>query len=528
MQLTFKPLLLISYVSVALLIETPVLFLTGCKPSREKIAAQEAVLSQEIEALFARVQVLQSENQIDAAMTLIDNGLANPKYAGQKARFVTQKIELLLVQNKDQMAGAFILQTLKSEPEIVRAAFGNIYNYYQQRNRHPDIRTWCKRLLEPDSGLPQDLKGQVLSWQLSAALAMADEEGSTNSLGEILTGLKPEDAAPIIQQALDDLIDAGQHKLVLTLIRHVEGKKTESPLYSNLFVTLSLRCVLAAKDWENMTPTFNVCVAQLSDDQLLTLSRAVFPALQKNGQLSLIEQLSKHVIDTAIEKTNSVNNASRIWVENGVLTNKKTLPERLLTLLNARVSPVQVGSLFDRYFYEMTDDLEIIRSLCTLGERILAVCSDEATVNNVKVKILDGAFITENFDLAVHMLEQGIPGKDKAWHEMSLPKVKAHRAMAQKNPREAVRYFRDFMNAWIASDQKEEFDPTSGIAYSREWILGRNANRIAGILETIPDKTEADKARAEAKMYFKTAIEKAAGDAEASKLLKEETRNMGL
>lgn len=163
-----------------------------------------------------------------------------------------------------------------------------------------------------------------------------------------------------------------------------------------------------------------------------------------------------------------------------------------------------------------------------MGERILAVCSDQTTVNNIKVKILDGAFITDNFDLAVHMLEQGIPGKDKLWHDMSLPKVKAHRAMAQKKPREAVQYFREFMNAWISSDQKEEFDPTSGIAYSREWILGRNANRIAGILDSIPDKAEADKARAEAKAYFKIALEKAANDAEAMKLLKEETKTMGL
>jgi len=84
------------------------------------------------------------------------------------------------------------------------------------------------------------------------------------------------------------------------------------------------------------------------------------------------------------------------------------------------------------------------------------------------------------------------------------------------------------MNAWIASKQEEEFDPTTGIAYSREWILGRNAHRIAGILDSIPDKEEADKARAEAKDYFKEALKKAAKDPEALKLLKEETKDMGL
>jgi hypothetical protein len=234
------------------------------------------------------------------------------------------------------------------------------------------------------------------------------------------------------------------------------------------------------------------------------------------------------VILTALEKTDSVNLASRIWVESGVVADKKRLAERLDALLDAKVSPIQVGNLFDRYFYEMVADPDIIRRLCTIGERIIAVCTDESTVNNVKVKVLDGAFIVENYDLAVHMLEQGIPGKDKAWHDMSLPKVKAHRAMVQKKPREAVQYFREFMNTWINSKQEEEFDPTSGIAYSREWILGRNANRIAGILDSIPDTVEADKARAEAKAYFKIAIQKASKDAEATRLITEETKGMGL
>jgi hypothetical protein len=285
---------------------------------------------------------------------------------------------------------------------------------------------------------------------------------------------------------------------------------------------------LAAKEWDLFQPAINACVAQLPDDQLLKLLQTAFSSLQKNGKTDLAEAVCKQVFATVTEKQGSVNLAARIWVESGVAGDKKSLPERLDALLKAKVSPVQVGTLYDRYFYEMVADLDIIRNLCATGERILASCTDETTVNNVKVKVLDGAFLVNNFDLAVHMLEQGIPGKDKAWHEMSLPKVKAHRAMAQNKPREAVQYFREFMNTWITSKQEEEFDPTSGIAYSREWILGRNANRIANILDSIPDKAGADQARAEAKAYFKIAVQKASKDADAIRLITEETKGMGL
>ncbi|MEI7900568.1 MAG: hypothetical protein WCK89_09950 [bacterium] len=364
--------------------------------------------------------------------------------------------------------------------------------------------------------------------RLAAACASRDMAKAKASIDSILTILKPEKAAPLLQRTFGELVDANQLDFTQALIQHIESKKNESPLYHNLVVTITLRCVLAAKEWDKVQTAFNACVAQLPDDQLFTFLQPVFAALKQNGKDDLIEAACKQVIFTAHEKTGAVNLASRIWVDNGVAADKRRLPEQLDALLNAQVSPVQVGALFDRYFYALISDIELTKSLCAIGERILAVCSDATTVNSVKVKLLDGAFIVSNFDLAIHMLEQGIPGKDKVWHDLSLPKVKAHRAMAQKKPREAVQYFREFMNVWINSTQDEELDPSSGVAYSREWILGRNACRIATILDAIPDKAEADQARAEAKAYFKIAIQKASKDAEATRLLKEETKDMGL
>jgi len=502
-------------------------FPAGCKPSAEKLARREELLNYEIEQLFIRIQDYSSD-RIEEALELANEALRNPNYKREKPRFFAQKIDLLLLLNKIDDASELVVQAWKNEPELARAAFGRIHAYYLQNNAHQEINVWCKRLQDLGTDFPNDLRSQVLNWQLNTALTLKDFAAAQTHLDSLMAALKPEEAVPLLQQALGNLVDSGQHLEARELIRHLEGKKPTDPLYSNMIATLSLRCVLLANDWANVTSSFNACVAQLPDEQLLKLLRMAFSTLQKNSKPDLVEQTSKQVIFNAIDKTNSVNYAARVWVEAGVASNKKLLPERLNALLNAKVSPVQIGNLFDRYFYEMVEDRDVIRSLCALGDRLLSVCSDEATVNTVKVKVLDGAFITDNFDLAVSMLEQGIPGKDKIWHDMSLPKVKAHRAMAKKQPREAVQYFREFMNAWIVSKQEEEFDPTSGIAYSRDWILGRNANRIANILDSIPDKAESAKARAEAKAYFISALKKAATDPEALKLLKAETKDYGL
>ena len=502
-------------------------FHAGCKPSSETIAQREALINAEIEQLFIRIQDY-SVDRVEEALVLSNEALRNPDFRQQKPRFFAQKIDLLLTLEKVGEASELILNAWKNEPELARAAFGRVFNYYQQRNANEDIIAWGKHLQALGTDFPNDLRPQVLNWQLTAALNLKDFSSAKTYIDSMLKALKPEEAVPRFQQAFGNLIDSGQHLEARELIRHLDAGKPDVPPYNSLVAALTLRCALLANDWPNVIPAFSACVTQLPDEQLLQILRMMFPLFTKNNKSDLLEQTSKQVIFNAIDKTNSVNYAARVWVESGIATNKKLLPERLNALLNAKVSPIQIGNLFDRYFYEMVDDLEVVRSLCALGDRILAICTDETTVNAVKVKLLDGAFITDNFDLAISMLERGIPGKDQAWHEMSIPKVKAHRAMAQNKPREAVQYFRTFMDAWLVSKQEEEFDPTSGIAYSRDWILGRNANRIANILDSIQDKEGAAKTRAEAKGYFIEALKKAASDPEALNLLKAETKDYGL
>lgn len=501
--------------------------LNGCKPSAEKLAAQEQRIAAEADQMIQKAQAFAAEGQASEAIQLLDKALATPKFARFKEHFFDLKLDTLLAQKNDTTAADSVLAAWRSDPALAQSAFAKLQTYYQQQNDPAAVQAWCQRLLALTPSVADDTKAQIVGWDLMAALSRRDPAAIQTAIDGVMATVKPEDAAALLENRLGALIADGQQALARPLIARIEGKRSASPLFAELTATLTLRCVLAAGTWDQFPTAFETCAARLPDEALLKLMRTAFSTLQKKNQKMLVEQASKHIVFSTTAKTGAADFAARVWVECGVSADKQVLPERLDALLAAKISPVQVGNLYDRYFYEMVDRLDIIKKLCVLGEKIIAACSDVNTVNNLKVKVLDGAFIVENYDLAIHMLEQGIPGKDKMWHDMSISKVKAHRAMAQKNPREAVNYFREFMNAWIDSKQEEEYAPTSGIAYSREWILGRNANRIADILDSIPDKAEADKARAEAKAYFKVAIEKAKADAEATRLITEETKNMG-
>jgi hypothetical protein len=362
---------------------------------------------------------------------------------------------------------------------------------------------------------PKQSKAERLERQLSAAVTTGDMTAITRAVDQLISGLEPKAVVPLLQPVITSMIGSEKFtqasEIIARLASHKKGTAQE---YKDLVATSNLKNLIAQKDWQKMPGAFETCAAQLKDDVLLALMRQTFTTLQKNQQVALLEDICKNVFLIAASKKTSANYAARIWVDIGMLANKRVLPERLVTLLDAKVQAEQVAMLFERYFYEFVEAPDIIKTLCVIGERITGECSDEETKNSLKIKLLDGAFITENYDLALKMLEGGIPDKPPEWHAMSIPKVKAHRALVQNKPQEAIGFFREFMQVMTDKGPDEEHDPTTGVAYSKEWILGRNAHRIATLYDSISDTTNAAKAREEAKAYLAAAYPKAEKDAD--------------
>lgn len=458
---------------------------------------------------------------------MLDNCMSKKKYADFRAMFFGQKVDLLLAQGKSQDAEQVVLDMWKSQAALAQSVFSRIDTFYKNKKDYAAEMAWAKRLIALDKVLPADCMAQALEWLLTAAVHAENEASIKESVLSVLKTLADAQSTQLLRTVLNDAVENSKFDVATSIIRVLSDEKISEGC-THMVLGMKLRIVLGSGAWSQLTVAFVNCVGGLPDDELLQTMKQTFSALQKKGKSGLVESLALTVIQRAPLKEKSVSQAARVWVDRGMAANKKILPERLETLLNAKVNPEQVGMLFSQYFYETIDDAAVVRKLCSIGEKILPECKDKTINEVVKVRLLDGAFIVENYDLAVEMLEKGIPGKDQQWHEMSIPKVKAHRALAKNQPREAIAYFRQFMDACLKSSQTEEFDPTTGVAYSREWILARNENRIAGIYDSIKDTDAAKKSHEEAKRLFKLALEKAAKDPDALKLLKEETKDMGL
>jgi len=368
---------------------------------------------------------------------------------------------------------------------------------------------------------------QACEAQLSTAASGKDLVALNTALDKAHAKLKPDVARLMVQQTIDRMISAGEYDAVeKTMAAMLAKKKLKN--FHELATTSVLKNRIAAKRWDALPEAVIACVTRVPEVTSVPLLRQSFEALKNNKQLDILDNTCPQVWRAAANKYQVVRVATSTWIDVGIAKDRKLLPPRLEALLKEKISPEQVGLLFDGHFYAMIDSMEIVKQLCAVGAQILAVCKDESTIQSVKLKTLDGAFITENYDLAVEMLEKGIPGKDKEWHDTTIPKVKAHRALAQKKPLEAIKYFRQFMTEWNAAKQTEEYDPSNGLAYSREWILGRNAVRIAKIYASIPDVENQKKALAEADGYFKEALQKVEKDSAELKALTKEIKDAGL
>ena len=143
---------------------------------------------------------------------------------------------------------------------------------------------------------------------------------------------------------------------------------------------------------------------------------------------------------------------------------------------------------------------------------------------------LDGFFLTGNFDGAIALLDKGLPSHTPGWCKGTAAKLRYHRFLADGKKDAALKQLLIFIDFMLSDEQKdfEDCDPTTGIIYSREWVVGKNYLRCRDLARDLKDATlEADYFK-KAKDLYATALKKAKDDPKALAELKKEAQAVGL
>ncbi len=341
--------------------------------------------------------------------------------------------------------------------------------------------------------------------QFAAAEAAVSLPAMKRAVEKAYVKLGPAQAAPMTQQSLHRLLDNRHYGVVEGVTAYVLSSKGLQGLYPVIF-SVELTCYNAEQKWPEFERSLLTGAVALSDEAAEQLVDQGVRTLKQAGKEALLEKCSQAIYRFSLQKPRVLNLATRAWVGLCVAKDRQLLPASLETLMADKVPPEQVATLFERYFYEITEDKELVKKLSAFGVKLMEATQNKTTRESLTLRLLDCAFLLENYDLAIAMLEKGIPNRSEEWHATTLPKIQAHQALAKGKPLEAIEYFRRFMVAWKNAKEVDEVDPSTGLVYNRDWILARNALRIAKLYASIPNEEENHKkVMKEAEAYFKSA-----------------------
>ena len=147
-------------------------------------------------------------------------------------------------------------------------------------------------------------------------------------------------------------------------------------------------------------------------------------------------------------------------------------------------------------------------------------------------RMLDAHFVVNDFDGAVAILEKGLPGHSENWCKAAIAKIRAHQAEERKDDAETLKQFIAFGEAMAAEPDNglPEFDPSSGIAYCRAWVLAKNARRCSEYAKKLGKAEDSAAFLAKAKDLYEKALKQTAESEDGKSLaaLKKEIAEAGL
>ena len=265
----------------------------------------------------------------------------------------------------------------------------------------------------------------------------------------------------------------------------------------------------ARKEWENAATHF-VAISDFVKPGDLKVPFARLTAKFKGlNRQDLVETMCDRLTKGDTGTTALGADAGRRLVELAAQREEwKQALEWLQWLLDNHPGDPAVQDAYEACAYGALEsgDAELKASCVAIGKHMLdqPLSTDER--NRVRKNLLNAAFLIEEYDEVISMLEEGLPQFEQSWHDMALNKALAHKALKEGNKREAVDRFKAFMEDTATEFSDPEIDPTTGMIYSKEMILGRNARRIGDLLSEIGDSQEAKELYRQAISHYESAL----------------------
>ena len=506
------------------------LWLAGCsgKTASEPVsttensdaAAEETVVPYDaINEVYFKVDDLILSGKTNEANSVFAEAIEKEEFAPAKADMFAAFMRYLAWYGQIDEAKTRYMNMLRTDEDTARPGFDFIYAYLLENEGDSAAFEWAKVLAsEPISA---DLRFTAGQWLVEGFMKSGDFAGMSESLSSLMDPeFSSEQRARILMNTAAYLADSTQDGAsdALDKVRAAAGAASTASPEDKWLVTASnvidVYKSAAGKDWKAVCGTLKDAASSSYDMPLLKAFVFAANTAKEAGDFDAVDAVCEAVLSAAAgdNAPRTHNNAARSWVANVFKKNggagKAEFPSRLSSLEAKGVKPRQVYLIFSVHFYDVANDADIVAECIPLCEGLLPKLDDEVSAGIMKQYLLDAYYLTKNYDKVLEMLQSGMPDRDEAWTKMTMAKVKADKALEQKDYDAAVANFREFIECVKASEEDNLSDPTSGVIYTKDMITAKNLKRI-GDIQKEAGKPEADVKASynEARKLYKGALE---------------------
>lgn len=456
--------------------------------------------------LFMKAEELFASGATNETVKLLSDALENKDFADYRTQIFPSIVRLLLMAEDVDGARERVLAAYASgDDALAESVLGSIFFHYANTGDTSAALAWTDTVMKIEN-LPQRVRRSFVEWHITAAIDAGDDECVAKA-AEALFASAPEDGATeILRRSMETLISRGKNDLLADIIARAGKSVTSDPATRDLLAVMRIRLLALQNKWDALPDAF-AAASTLSDKDLHYALRTAIPQAAKANRFGIVDTICEAIACAQTSNTMSRGYAARQWLDSASKTDLAEVPARLETLIDKNLKLSDVSSVFLRHAYDNVDDLKFTSTMKAIAERISSLSGDDSRTS-LRTILLDYSFLLDDYDTALAILAERISGYDDNWHNMATAKIKAHKALKENRPLDAIREFRAFM-AVIQTSDEETSDPATGIVHTRDMILGRNAARIGDIYAGIPDAEKAAAAYTEARDYYKAALEKA-------------------
>lgn len=489
------------------------------QPSLE--LSESAQNEERLSTLLISANTAFADGLTNQSLSLLSDALSDPSLAFAHRRIFSALLQTEISAGLFNNASNRMMSAYRKTPNLAEEACGIIYHSFLDQNNLPAAIEWTEEVLAIPS-ISDPIRRNMREWNFLSVIQSGNSDRIVSIASSFIRCAPACDAIRILRRGTDILIENRSYDVLSRILTEAGRSPTSDKSTTDFLSILRLRLASAQAAWDKYLLLLPQATASLSDSDFLYSLRRTLPAATKTRNPEVLNTACMLVLTNANFRPMTYEYAARQWVDAAATFQRHTIPSRLEWLTNQGRQIPEICSIFSQYAYDNVDDAKFVDEMKPIGERLILLAGNEDSRASVRTIVLDYCFILEDFSSALHILDAGIAGYDASWHEMAKAKVRAHKALQEDRPLDAIREFRAFMTLIRSSnDSESEEDPSTGVIHTRDMILGRNAKRIGDIYASIPNADQAATAFREARSYYESAL-KSTDDPDTIALIQKE------